>query len=294
MAKQEGLNAEVAEIVNAVLGDLSLESAAIKLNYKVGREGLRLLRNGKIGRETTVRAFAEGFADRISELYGREIGDTYGERTPEAVSDWLAAKAGFKGAAALPAPEVAGIYGTLMGAQGHTVVIRPEFAAAMKRVTGSQPLDEVAAATDLPAALVMAMTGGLVPPADKMLKLAGRLDLSREQASDLYESGDLGPWSPLRVWMDDMGATSRPIPTGHEYFDIGGYVGDNPTARTGPELLAHISNLTPRETYKASQRLWRSAPLAWELTQYIADGDETRIRRHRELMEQVKQDTLAE
>lgn len=92
---KEGRNPEVAEIVQKVLGSLSLELTAEKLNYRLTRTPISDLKKGKIGREETVRTFAEGFAGRICEEYGEVVSERFGECNEQTVSDWLAEKAGF-------------------------------------------------------------------------------------------------------------------------------------------------------------------------------------------------------
>jgi hypothetical protein len=95
MRRREGLRPEIADLVGRVLGDLSLEQAAIHLNYRVSRTPIGDLKRGKIGRESTLREFAEGFSSRFCEEFGDEIRERFGECSPHAASDWLAEKAGF-------------------------------------------------------------------------------------------------------------------------------------------------------------------------------------------------------
>jgi len=90
-----GLNREVGRIVTDVLGEMSLEQAAIHVDYKLSRTPLGDLKKGKVGWEATLRTFAEGFWQRICELYGAEVTARFGECTRETASDWLAEKAGF-------------------------------------------------------------------------------------------------------------------------------------------------------------------------------------------------------
>jgi hypothetical protein len=95
MRRRDGLSPEIAELIGRVLGDLSLEQAAIHLNYRVSRTPIGDLKRGKVGREGTLRDFAEGFASRFCQEFGDEIRQRFGECSPHAVSDWLAEKAGF-------------------------------------------------------------------------------------------------------------------------------------------------------------------------------------------------------
>jgi hypothetical protein len=88
-------NDELAEIVGQIIGDLSFEQAAIKIQHMVGREGIRALRSGKVGRESTVRTFAVGYSEQICELFGEQVADQFGKCDFESAADWLAAKAGF-------------------------------------------------------------------------------------------------------------------------------------------------------------------------------------------------------
>jgi hypothetical protein len=92
---QDRLNPEVAEIVSRVLGELSLDRASEALRYALSRSPLRDLKKGKIGREKSVRTFAEGFWKRICEHYREEVTAQFGDCNQEACSDWLALKAGF-------------------------------------------------------------------------------------------------------------------------------------------------------------------------------------------------------
>lgn len=92
----QGINPEVAEIVDRVLGDLSLEQAAVHLRYALTRTPISDLKRGKVGRENTVRVFAEGLWQKFCELYGDEIAPNGGECGREVVSDWFAAKCGFR------------------------------------------------------------------------------------------------------------------------------------------------------------------------------------------------------
>lgn len=89
------LNTEVARIVDQVLNGMSLGMAAQHLRHNPGKEGVRALKAGKIGWETTPRAFAAGFADRFCELYGDQIRSRFGECNAETAADWFAEKAGF-------------------------------------------------------------------------------------------------------------------------------------------------------------------------------------------------------
>lgn len=92
---QDGTNAEVRRIVETVLGDLSMEQAAIRLGYNLSRTPIGDLKRGKVGREETVRKFAEGLWERFSEHYGEAVQERFGACTRETVSDWFAEKAGF-------------------------------------------------------------------------------------------------------------------------------------------------------------------------------------------------------
>jgi hypothetical protein len=89
------LNAEIAEIVTRVLGDLSLDQASEKINFDLSRTPLRELKRGKVGREETIRKFAEGFWQRLCREYGEEITAGFGTCSLETASDWLAQKAHF-------------------------------------------------------------------------------------------------------------------------------------------------------------------------------------------------------
>lgn len=98
-----GRNEEIAEIVTRVLGDLSLAQAEIHLKYQLSREAIRSLKAGKIGRESTMRTFAEGFWSKFHDLYASEIRAAFGICTPPTVSDWFAQKAGYALTKATPA-----------------------------------------------------------------------------------------------------------------------------------------------------------------------------------------------
>jgi hypothetical protein len=92
----DGLNTEIGGVVSQVLGELSLEQAAIHLNYRVSRTPIGDLKRGKVGREGTLREFAEGFWPRFCEEFGEEVIERFGECSQRSVSDWLAEKAGFE------------------------------------------------------------------------------------------------------------------------------------------------------------------------------------------------------
>lgn len=86
---------DVAAIVGRILGDLSPEQAAIRSDYRVGKDAIRSLRRGKIGWESTARGFADNYGDLLREHYGEEIAAEFGDAEPKSVSDWFAAKCGF-------------------------------------------------------------------------------------------------------------------------------------------------------------------------------------------------------
>jgi len=75
---------------------MTLEQAAIRCGYDPGKEGIRTLKGGKVGRESTIRGFAVGFADKICEHYGEQVRARFGKCDAEAAADWLAEKAGFR------------------------------------------------------------------------------------------------------------------------------------------------------------------------------------------------------
>jgi hypothetical protein len=85
---------EFGAIVRRLRGDLSYERAAEKLRYAVSTNAIRLMETGKVGRERTIRALAEGFVEEICEQFGEEIRARYGHCDPSAAADWLAEKAG--------------------------------------------------------------------------------------------------------------------------------------------------------------------------------------------------------
>ena len=69
MPREGKQNAEVGEIVQTVRGRLSYEQAAIRIKHAISGNAIRILEGGKIGREATVRAFAEGFWERFCDSY---------------------------------------------------------------------------------------------------------------------------------------------------------------------------------------------------------------------------------
>ena len=90
-----GINEDVKDITWRVLGELGLDRAAEKLDFKLTRTPIADLKRGKVGREATIRTFAEGFWERFCEEYGHQICERFGQCNREAVSDWFAEKAGF-------------------------------------------------------------------------------------------------------------------------------------------------------------------------------------------------------
>lgn len=91
-----GISEELAEVVTRVVGSMSMEQAAIRLEYRLTAMTVSRLRKGKTGLEATVRTFAEGFADRICEEYGEQIRERFGECDKRTAADWLAETAGFQ------------------------------------------------------------------------------------------------------------------------------------------------------------------------------------------------------
>lgn len=90
-------NEEIAGIVRQVLGSMTLGEAEIRLDHRLSTEAIRRLKSGKVGRESTIRVFADGFRKELCEYYGDEIRARFGECDPAsfAPDDWLAEKAGF-------------------------------------------------------------------------------------------------------------------------------------------------------------------------------------------------------
>lgn len=214
-------NQVVAEIVSAVLGDLSPEQASIRLDYQVGREGIRALKNGKIGWERTVRTFAEGFWERIYELYGDEIAQVLkpGDPSPDRAAAWLALKAGFvseeaQGTSSV-VPEIAELASQVadeisrrngealerrtteaaLAAQG--AKFDPEFGAALQCVTEGYTLEQFAKRVRCPVELVAAAYRGWVLPQETLVDWIAQLGLSSGQADTLLRAAGYGPWDPV-------------------------------------------------------------------------------------------------
>lgn len=70
--RQPKVYPEVGAIVDKVLGGASPAQASIRVGYRVGKEAIRTLKSGKVGWESTVREFAENFAEKLCEHYGDE------------------------------------------------------------------------------------------------------------------------------------------------------------------------------------------------------------------------------
>lgn len=108
MARQgTRISEELGQIVRAVLGDMSVERAARNIDYALSGNAINRLQSGKVGLESTVRAFATGFAERICGVYGGEVREQFGRCDAETAADWLCGKAGFERWAKVPAGSVA-------------------------------------------------------------------------------------------------------------------------------------------------------------------------------------------
>jgi hypothetical protein len=83
------LQPEVAEVVGKVLGDWSLEQAAIHIEYALSKSAINDLKRGKVGREVTVRTFADRFWKRFCEVYGSEISAAHGTCDRETAGEWF-------------------------------------------------------------------------------------------------------------------------------------------------------------------------------------------------------------
>lgn len=86
----------LAEIVDRVLGGMSLEQAQIQLDYALSHQTINRLKKGHLGLESTVRTFAAGFAGRICASYGDEIASRFGACDADASQEWLIEEAGFR------------------------------------------------------------------------------------------------------------------------------------------------------------------------------------------------------
>jgi hypothetical protein len=93
-----GRNAVLAGIATRLTDGISLETAAMRTEYRLSKATIASLRRGCCGRERTARTFAEGMVGRILSVYGNEVKAFSGGPDQDLrkwAVEWFVAQAGF-------------------------------------------------------------------------------------------------------------------------------------------------------------------------------------------------------